>query len=108
MNVSLVDIRKKLSEIGLNVTPWNIAILESIYMLDSQPTAENIIAYIRQTHPNIATGTVYKVLETLIEKNLIKKVSNYKDIWVMKARCRTIIIYIVLNVILLRIFMMRI
>jgi len=57
-----------------------MAILEAIYELNNHPTAENITEYIRQKHPNIATGTVYKVLETLVSNQLIKKVTTDKDI----------------------------
>jgi Fur family peroxide stress response transcriptional regulator len=80
MEVSTEDIRNKFLEKGLKVTPQRIIILEAIYKLDNHPTADKIIEYIRETHPNIATGTVYKVLETMVEKNLIKKVKTDKDI----------------------------
>lgn len=57
-----------------------MAILEAIYGLSNHPAADGIIEYIRQKHPNIATGTVYKVLETLVESGLIKKVTTDRDI----------------------------
>ncbi|MGD2034260.1 MAG: transcriptional repressor [Bacteroidales bacterium] len=80
MKISIEDIRKKLSEKGLKVTPQRISILEAVYNLKNHPTTENIIHYIRESHPNIATGTVYKVLETLVEYQLIRKVKTDKDI----------------------------
>ncbi len=80
MKTSIEDIRNKLSEKGLKVTPQRISILDAIYYLDNHPTADNIINYIRKSHPNIATGTVYKVLDTLFENKLIKKVKTDKDI----------------------------
>jgi Fur family transcriptional regulator, peroxide stress response regulator len=72
--------RDKLTEKGLKVTPQRIAILEAIIKLNNHPTADNIIEYIRESHPNIATATVYKVLEALAENGLIKKVKTEKDI----------------------------
>ena len=57
-----------------------MAILEAIINLNIHPTAENIIEYIRKNHPNIATATVYKVLDALVEKELIKKVKTEKGI----------------------------
>lgn len=57
-----------------------MAILDAIYRLGNHPTAEQIIAFIRQSHPNIASGTVYKVLETLVDNQLIKKVTTDKNI----------------------------
>ena len=78
--MAIDDIRKKLTEKGLKVTPQRIIILQAIYALKNHPTAENIIDYIRDSHPNIATGTVYKVLDTLFENQLIKKVKTDEDI----------------------------
>ncbi len=80
MNVSIDMIKEKLSECGLKITPQRIAILEAIHVLNNHPTADNVITYIRKTHPNIATGTVYKVLDTLVESKLIKKIKTEKDI----------------------------
>ena len=80
MKTSIEKIRDKISKKGLKVTPQRICILEAIYNLNNHPTADNVIEYIRETHPNIATGTVYKVLETLVENNLIKKVKTDRDI----------------------------
>jgi Fur family peroxide stress response transcriptional regulator len=75
-----MEIRNKLVEKGLKVTPQRIAIFEAIVNLNNHPTAENIIDYIRKNHPNIATATVYKVLDTLIDNGLIKKVKTEKDV----------------------------
>jgi Fur family transcriptional regulator, peroxide stress response regulator len=74
------EIRNKLVEKGLKVTPQRIAILEAIIKLNNHPTAENIIDYIRKNHPNIATATVYKILDALVANELIKKVKTERDI----------------------------
>lgn len=73
-------IRNKLIDRGLKVTPQRIAILEAIIKLNNHPTADNIIEFIRENHPNIATGTVYKVLEALAQNGLIVKVKTDRDI----------------------------
>jgi len=75
----MVDIKNKLSEKGLKITPQRLSILEAIYSIN-HPTADDIIKYIRQKHSNIATGTVYKVLGTFVEKGLIKKITTEKDV----------------------------
>ena len=80
MKILIENIRNKFSEKGLKITPQRVVILEAIYKLNNHPTADNIIEYIRESHPNIATGTVYKVLETLVENSLIRKVKTDKDI----------------------------
>lgn len=72
--------REKLQERGLKVTPQRVAIYEAIVKLNNHPTAENVIEYIKINHPNISVGTVYKVLDFLVENALLKKVKTEKDI----------------------------
>jgi Fur family transcriptional regulator, peroxide stress response regulator len=78
--MTIEEIRDKLIEKGLKVTPQRIAILEAIIKLNNHPTAENIIDYIRKNHPNIATATVYKVLDALAENELLKRVKTDRDV----------------------------
>ena len=78
--MKITEIRNKLSDKGLKVTPQRIAILEAIVTLNNHPTAENMIDYIRKNHPNIATATVYKVLDALVANELIKKVKTERDV----------------------------
>lgn len=72
--------REILKEKGLKVTPQRVAIYEAIVSLKNHPTAENVIDYIKINHPNISVGTVYKVLDSLVENELLKKVKTEKDI----------------------------
>ena len=74
------EIRKSLSSKGLKVTPQRVNILNAIYELGNHPTAEKIIEHIRVDNPNIAKGTVYNVLDSLIEKRLIRRVKTENDI----------------------------
>ena len=75
-----IEIRDIISAKGLKVTPQRIGVMEAIYKLNNHPTADNIIEYIRKTDPNIGSGTVYNVLETLVKNDLIKKVKTEKDV----------------------------
>ncbi len=77
--MTIEELSKKISETGLKVTPQRISILNSIYDLGNHPTADNILEYVRKSNPNIAKGTVYNVLETFVEKNLVHKVKTDKD-----------------------------
>lgn len=74
--MEITEIRNKLREKGLKVTPQRVAILEAIIELKNHPTVENIIEFIRINHPNIAIATVYKVLEIMVENKLITKVKT--------------------------------
>ena len=71
---------QKLTAAGLRITPQRLSTLEALTKLKNHPTAENIIDFIKENHPNIATGTVYKTLETFVEKGLINKVKTDRDI----------------------------
>jgi Fur family peroxide stress response transcriptional regulator len=74
------NVRTELMSKGLRVTPQRVAILEAVIKLGNHPTADNIIEFIKKHHPNIASGTVYKVLETLVDNRLINKVKTDRDI----------------------------
>jgi Fur family peroxide stress response transcriptional regulator len=78
--MEISEIRNKLIEKRLKVTPQRLAILEAIFKLNNHPTAEKIIDYIRNNHPNISTATVYKVLDALVANELIRKVKTEKDV----------------------------
>jgi len=45
----------------------------------NHPSADKLIELIRKSHPNIAVGTIYKVLETFVAKGLIKKLDTRGD-----------------------------
>lgn len=70
---------KSLKSCSIKVTPQRMAVLDAVINLRNHPTAENVIDFIKGNHPNIATGTVYKTLETLVKNNLIKKVKTDSD-----------------------------
>jgi len=73
-------IRQIISDKGLKVTPQRVAIFEAVTKLHNHPTAENVTSHIRADFPHIAVGTVYKVLDTLVAHNLLKKVKTEKDV----------------------------
>ena len=78
--MNLTEIRNTLTGKNLKVTPQRIAILEAIFSLGNHPSADNIIEYIRINHPNIATGTVYKVLDTFVLHGLTNRVRTERDV----------------------------
>lgn len=65
---------------GLKVTPQRLAVLEAVDVLRDHPTAEEVGSFIRKMYPNIATGTVYKTLETLVDKDIIIRVKTDRGI----------------------------
>lgn len=74
------ELRKKLSDKGLKITPQRIAVYQAVLQLKDHPTAEIIIDHVRKHYPNVAIGTVYKVLDTLCGKKLISRIHTERDI----------------------------
>lgn len=79
MKISSEEINQKLRDAGMKVTPQRHAILEAVHSLANHPTAEQIIEYIRKAHPGIATGTVYNVLDVMVENGMVQRVKTDKD-----------------------------
>jgi Fur family transcriptional regulator, peroxide stress response regulator len=78
--MEISEIRNKLIKKGLRITPQRLVIFEAILKLNNHPTTDDIAAFIKHDHPNIATGTVYKVLDSLVANGLIKKVKTERDV----------------------------
>jgi Fur family peroxide stress response transcriptional regulator len=70
---------KILTDNGLKVTPQRIAILEVALSINSHPTADNVIDYIRLSYPHVTIGTVYKSLELFVAKGILNKVKTDTD-----------------------------
>lgn len=75
-----IDFSKKLADKGLRVTSQRLAIIEAIYALDNHPSAEHIIEYVKENHPSISVGTVYKVLDTYVEHDILQRVKTDGDV----------------------------
>ncbi len=72
-------IKKKLAAQGLKVTMQRVAVYEALLNSKKHPSAEMIIEFVSKKYPGISTGTIYKTLETLVEKKLIMKIKNDGD-----------------------------
>jgi Fur family peroxide stress response transcriptional regulator len=70
---------KILKDNNLKITPQRLVILDAVCHLN-HPTVEEITEYIRKNHPHIATGTIYKTLETFVASGIIKRVKTDSDI----------------------------
>lgn len=74
------QIKDKITSSGLKGTHQRIAIYEALINLENHPTAEMIYNAIKKKYPTISLGTVYKTLETFVEKRLINRVLTTNDI----------------------------
>lgn len=77
---SFDEISGILAKQGLKVTPQRIAILEALIALNNHPAVEQIFEYIRDKNPNITLATVYKILDVLVDRGLVKTVKTDRDI----------------------------
>jgi Fur family peroxide stress response transcriptional regulator len=69
-------IRTKISESGLKVTPQRMAVLKAVADHGNHPTAEEVFQLVTIHNPNISLGTVYKTLDTFVEKSLLCNVKT--------------------------------
>ena len=76
---NIEQIKEKIRQSGLKVTLQRIAVMEALMMLKNHPTADMVLEYINRRYPAIATGTVYKTLDTFTEKGLIEKIKTDAD-----------------------------
>ena len=74
------DPRTLISSRNLKVTPQRVLVLSALMEMKSHPSAENLIDHIKGDHPNIASGTIYKILDTFVEAGIIERVLTSRDI----------------------------
>ncbi|MCA1758067.1 MAG: transcriptional repressor [Bacteroidales bacterium] len=55
-------------------------VLSSLMEMKSHPSADDLIDYIKADHPNIAVGTIYKILDIFVEAGIIERVRTSRDI----------------------------
>jgi len=67
------EIRKRIVDGGLKVTPQRMAVLGAIHALGNHPTAVQIVDFVRDKQPNIAVGTIYNTLDVFVERKVISK-----------------------------------
>jgi Fur family ferric uptake transcriptional regulator len=65
---------KKSLMMAFRMTPQREVILQEVEKADSHPTADQIYARVRKRLPRISLGTVYRNLEVLSQRGMIRKV----------------------------------
>lgn len=78
--MSIDDLKKKITEAGLRITPQRIAVLNVFLDIGGHPSADEIIHSIQNHYPNISIGTIYNILETFVRLKIIKKVISRDNI----------------------------
>jgi len=78
--INMQKIRDRIAESGLKVTPQRIAVFEALMNIKDHPSAEIIKNYLSETYPSVSLSTIYNILETFVDKGLIKKIKTENDI----------------------------
>lgn len=73
------EIINHLTAKGLKVTPQRIAIYRSLLKFCPHPSKEQVIEDVHKEHPYISVATIYNVLDSFVEKNIITKMKTDKD-----------------------------
>ncbi len=69
------QVKNQLSEAGLKATHPRIVVLRELVVSNDHPTAERIHENIKIDNPSISLGSVYRVLDVLVDAGLIQRVS---------------------------------
>ncbi|MEP0987705.1 Fur family transcriptional regulator [Ekhidna sp.] len=69
------EIKERLSDVGLKATHPRIVVLRELMVSDNHPTAEHIHETVKENNPSISLGSVYRVLDVLVDTGLIQRVS---------------------------------
>ena len=78
--MDIIEIRNRLKNSGLRVTPQRLAVLSTLIESDRHPDADQIAKIVRAQHPNIAVGTIYHILDNLVQKGIINKVQTEQNV----------------------------
>jgi Fur family peroxide stress response transcriptional regulator len=70
----LAFLKNRLTEAGLKVTQQRLVILKAMYQTEEHPSAETVYGMLAEDNPALSLGTVYKTLDALAEKGLVRKV----------------------------------
>ena len=69
------EIVKRLKDRGCKMTPQRRAVIKSLLKFDKFPTAQEILADIRETQPDVGLDTVYRNLNLLIDIGAVNPIS---------------------------------
>ncbi len=72
--MTTAKIRQILGKRGLKVTPQRAVIMEFMMGTKSHPTAEEIYEAVKDALPGLSKGTLYNVLNALVDANILSTV----------------------------------
>lgn len=73
--MTFTQIRELLTKRHLKVTPQRAMIVDFMMQTDCHPTAEEIYEAVKDVIPGLSKGTLYNVLKTLVDANILNTVA---------------------------------
>ncbi|NQZ77236.1 MAG: transcriptional repressor [Ekhidna sp.] len=70
-----VQIKEKLSNAGLKATHPRMVVFNELMNSKDHPSAEHIHDRIKTDYPSISLGSVYRILDVLVDVKLVQRVS---------------------------------
>lgn len=67
-------------ERGIAVTPQRLAVIEALLASENHPSADEICAVVRRTHPHVSLATVHRILEQFCEVGEACKVTLLHEV----------------------------
>lgn len=74
--LSLEEIKNKLTEFGMKATHQRIVVYNALQQMYIHPSAEEVYTIIHNDNPSISLATVYNTLDSFVDAKLIAKVSS--------------------------------
>ncbi|GEM_PF-90723 len=71
----LKEFVQRCRERHLSVTPQRLAIIRALVTAEDHPSAEEICAVVRRTHPHVSLATVHRILEQFCQVGEARKVT---------------------------------
>jgi Fur family transcriptional regulator, peroxide stress response regulator len=65
---------------GIALTPQRLAVIEALLASENHPSAVEICATVRRTHPHVSLATVHRILEQFCEVGEARKVTLLHDL----------------------------
>ncbi len=67
------ELRNRLREHGMRMTPQRLAVLQALRSTDSHPTAEELRGLVQDLVPRVSLGTIYRNLHVLVEEGYVRR-----------------------------------
>ncbi|MBV6644364.1 MAG: transcriptional repressor, partial [Cyclobacteriaceae bacterium] len=76
IQIDYQQVKEELAKVGLKATHPRIVVFSELMSSHVHPTADQLFERIKNSHPSIAKGTVYRVLDHLVEAGVVYQVAS--------------------------------